>query len=59
MAFRELEKGKTHEVEMNILKTWEKMDILKQSIDNREGKENFEILSVNIRLCKDIEFFVK
>ena len=34
MAFRELEKGKTHEVEMNILKTWEKMDILKQCIDN-------------------------
>ena len=26
---------------MNILKTWEKMDILKQCIDNREGKENF------------------
>ena len=41
MAFKELEKGKTHEVEMNILKTWEKMDILKQCIDNREGKENF------------------
>ena len=37
MAFKELEKGKTHEVEMNILKTWEKMDILKQCIDNRKG----------------------
>ena len=41
MAFKELEKGKTHEVEMDILKTWEKMDILKQCIDNRKGCENF------------------
>ena len=41
MAFKELEKGKTHDIEMDILKTWEKMDILKQCIDNREGKENF------------------
>ena len=41
MAFKELKKGKTHEVEMDILKTWEKMDILKQCIDNRKGCANF------------------
>ena len=38
MAFKELKKGKTHEIEMDILKNWEKMDILKMCINNREGR---------------------
>ena len=41
MKFRELKKGSTHEVELSILKQWEKMDILDRTIQNRKGRENF------------------
>ena len=41
MAFKELKKGKTHEVELEILNEWEKKDILKETIDNRKDGPNF------------------
>ena len=41
MQFKELKKGTTHEVELDILKQWEKMDILDRTIQNRKGRENF------------------
>ena len=41
MKFKELKKGDTHNIELDILKEWEKEDILKKCIDNREGQENF------------------
>ena len=39
--FKELAKGTTHEVEMDILKTWDEMDILNQSINQRSKENNF------------------
>ena len=41
MAFKELKKDKTHEVELEILNEWEKKDILKETIDNRKDGPNF------------------
>ena len=41
MAFEKLEKGKVHEIELDILKKWEKMNILDMCIKNREGCKNF------------------
>ena len=39
--FKELKRGKTHDVEMDILKTWEDEDILKRTIENRENCKNY------------------
>ncbi len=41
MNFNELKKGKISEIESTYTKYWEDIDILKKSIDNREGKEKF------------------
>lgn len=41
MKFKELKKGDTHNIELDILKEWEKEDILKKCIDNRKDCENF------------------
>lgn len=39
--FLELEKGNVNEIESKILEEWNKKDILKRTIDNREGNKNF------------------
>ena len=39
--FEELPKKSEFEIEQEILKKWKSEDILKKTIDNREGKENF------------------
>ena len=39
--FKELDKRETHEVEMSILDTWKKQDILNKTIDNRKDKDNW------------------
>lgn len=39
--FEELEKKSAYEVEKEILKKWKKENILRQTIENRKGKENF------------------
>lgn len=39
--FEELEKKKAYEIEKEILKKWKKENILKKTIENRKGKENF------------------
>jgi len=39
--FKTLTEGNVGEREDNISKQWEKMNLLKMTIDNREGKENF------------------
>lgn len=39
--FEELEKDKVSNVENNIIKFWDKIDILNKSIDNRKNRENF------------------
>ena len=39
--FKELDKRKVNEVETDILKYWDKIDILKRSLETREGKEDF------------------
>ena len=41
MEFKELKKGDTHNIELEIEKEWENEDILKKCIDNRKGCENF------------------
>lgn len=41
MKFKELRKEKVSVVEHDILDTWKKMNILEQTIQNREGKSNF------------------
>ena len=41
MKFKELKKGDTHNIELDILKEWEKEDILKKCIDNRKDCESF------------------
>ena len=41
MEFKELKKGDTHNIELEIEKEWEDEDILKKCIDNREGCKNF------------------
>ena len=39
--FEELDKRKVNEVETDILKKWQKMDILNKTIANRENSDNF------------------
>ena len=39
--FKELRKGKVNETEKEILEYWDKIDILKRSIETRNGKSNF------------------
>lgn len=41
MKFKELKKGQTHEIEKEILESWQEKDILNKTIQNREGKEKF------------------
>ena len=41
MKFKELDKRSQSEVESSILNDWKKQDILKKTIENREGKEDF------------------
>ena len=41
MAFKELRKGKTHELELETLKEWDKMNILEKTISNRKDCKNF------------------
>ena len=41
MEFKELSKKNINEVEADILSNWKDIDILKKTIDNREGCENF------------------
>ncbi len=41
MEFKELKKGDTHNIELEIEKEWENEDILKKCIDNRKDCENF------------------
>ena len=41
MKFKELEKGKTSEVEKKYTEYWKKENIFEKSIDNREGRKNF------------------
>jgi len=41
MEFKELTKGDTHNIELEIEKEWENEDILKKCIDNRKDCENF------------------
>lgn len=39
--FKELSKKDVYETEQDILKKWQEEDILKKTIENREGRENF------------------
>ena len=39
--FLELDKRSIHEVEESILNDWKKMDILRKTIDNRDGRDSF------------------
>ncbi len=39
--FKSLKKGSIHELEMDVLKYWESVDLLKRSIETREGCEKF------------------
>ena len=39
--FEELDKRKASEVEKSIRETWQNMDILNRTIENRKDKENF------------------
>ena len=39
--FKELDKRKANEVEKDILSSWKDMNILEETIKNREGKEDF------------------
>ena len=41
MEFKELSKKNINEVESEILKEWKSVDILKKTIDNREGCKDF------------------
>ncbi len=41
MKFEKLEKGSIHEVESKYAKYWDEINILEQTIKNRNGKENF------------------
>ncbi len=41
MEFKQLKKGDTHNIELEIEKEWENEDILKKCIDNRKDCENF------------------
>ena len=41
MEFKELSKKNINEVESEILKNWKSVDILKKTIDNREGCKDF------------------
>ena len=41
MEFKELSKKDINEVESEILKDWKKVDILKKTIDNRDGCKDF------------------
>ena len=41
MAFKELRKGKTHELELETLKEWDKINILEKTISNRKDCKNF------------------
>ena len=41
MKFKELSKNSTHKIESSILDKWNDMNLLKETIDNREGCENF------------------
>ena len=41
MEFKELSKKNINEVESDILKEWKKVDILKKTVDNREGNEDY------------------
>ena len=38
--FEELDKRNTHEVELSILDSWEKNDILNKTIENRKNNDN-------------------
>ncbi len=39
--FKELDKRTVHEVETDILKNWQDVDILNKTIENRNGKEDY------------------
>ena len=39
--FKELDKRTVHEVETDILKNWQNVDILNKTIENRNGKEDY------------------
>ena len=39
--FEELDKRNTHEVELSILDSWEKNDILNKTIENRKNNDNW------------------
>ena len=41
MEFKELSKKNINEVESDLLKEWKKVDILKKTVDNREGNEDY------------------
>ena len=41
MEFKELSKKNINEVESDILKEWKSVDILKKTVDNREGNEDY------------------
>ena len=41
MEFKQLKKGDTHNIELEIEKEWENEDILKKCIDNRKDCDNF------------------
>ena len=41
MEFKQLKKGDTHNIELEIQREWENEDILKKCIDNRKDCENF------------------
>ncbi|MBR5996196.1 MAG: isoleucine--tRNA ligase [Eubacteriaceae bacterium] len=41
MAFKELEKGNVNENEKQVSEYWDKIDILKRTLDVREGNHNF------------------
>ena len=39
--FKNLKKGNVHDIELDILKTWQDEDILNKTIKNRENEKNF------------------
>ena len=41
MAYKELSKKSTYEAEQDLAKLWKEMNLLKKSVDTREGHENF------------------
>ena len=58
MKFKELEKKNTYEVESEILKKWQKDDILNLTIENRENSDNFVFMMDQHTLMGCLEFII-